>query len=342
MPRGKKKDSAKALALAPTAEDRKKLIADIVESSGRVFGKGSLGTARGENALEVQVGEVIPTGSLGLDNAIGVGGYPTGRVVEIFGPESSGKTTLALHAIANAQAMGKVAAFIDAEHALDVGYAEALGVNLEEMLLFQPDFGEQALEMADTLVKGGVNIVVIDSVAALVPKAELDGEMGDTQVGLQARLMSKALRKLTGIVQRTGTLLVFINQTRTKIGVTWGSPTTTSGGNALKFYASLRLQINRIGSVKKGDDIDGNKTKVKVVKNKVAPPFKTTEFDVVFGKGISWAGELLDYAVAEGVLKKSGAWYSFGDDRLGMGRPNVIARLEDQPELANAVRAKLP
>jgi recombination protein RecA len=338
----KKKESAKALALAPTAADRKKLIEDIVKTSSKAFGDGALGTARGKHAISVEVPEVIDTGSIGLNNALGVGGYPTGRVVEIYGPESSGKTTLALHAIANAQSMGKVAGFVDAEHALDVEYAEALGVNLEELLLHQPDNGEQALQMVDSLVKAGVSIVVVDSVAALVPQSELEGDMGDHHPGAQARLMSQALRKLTGIVKRTGTLLIFINQIRHKIGVRFGSPKTTSGGNALKFYASIRLEIVRIGSVKKGDEIDGNKTRVKVVKNKVAPPFKTTEFDIVFGEGVSWAGELIDYATATDVLKKSGAWYSFGDDRLGMGRKNVIERLKDEPELAKAIRAKLP
>ena len=281
---------------------------------------------------------VIGTGSVSLDIALGVGGYPKGRIIEVYGPESSGKTTLTLHAIAECQRAGGVAAFIDAEHALDVGYARKLGVRTEELLVSQPDFGEQALEIADTLVRSGaVDLIVVDSVAALVPKAEIEGEMGDSHVGLQARLMSQALRKLTASVHRSNATLFFINQIRMKIGVMFGSPETTSGGNALKFYSSVRLDIRRVGTIKVGDVAVGNRTRVKVVKNKLAPPFKTCEFDIQFGQGISRSGDVLDLAVEAGAVDKSGAWYSYQGDRIGQGRDNARTYLEEHPELLRAI-----
>jgi recombination protein RecA len=282
--------------------------------------------------------EAVPTGSLGLDIALGIGGMPRGRVVEIYGPESSGKTTLALHVVAEAQKLGGQCAFIDAEHALDPGYAKKLGVDIEELLISQPDAGEQALEIADTLVRSSaIDVIVIDSVAALVPRAELEGEMGDTHVGLQARLMSQALRKLTGSISRSQCMIIFINQIRMKIGVMFGSPETTSGGNALKFYASVRLDIRRIGAIKNQDEVVGNQTRVKVVKNKVAPPFKTVEFDIMYGEGISKMGELIDLGVKSGIVEKSGAWFSYDSQRVGQGRENSKQFLRDNPEVAAAI-----
>jgi recombination protein RecA len=277
-----------------------------------------------------------------LDIALGCGGLPRGRIVEIYGPESSGKTTLTLEVIAQAQKLGGVAAFIDAEHALDPGYAEKIGVNLDELLVSQPDTGEQALEIADMLVRsGGVDIVVVDSVAALTPKAEIEGEMGDSHVGLQARLMSQALRKLTANIKRSNTLVIFINQIRMKIGVMFGSPETTTGGNALKFYASVRLDIRRIGAIKNGDEVVGNETRVKVVKNKVAPPFRNAEFEIIYGEGVSREGELVDLGVAHELVQKSGSWYSYGGDRIGQGKDNVRAYLKEHPEIAQALEANI-
>src|SRR6187455_3112049 len=286
--------------------------------------------------------EVVSTGSLGLDIALGVGGLPRGRVVEIYGPESSGKTTLTLQVIAEMQKLGGTCAFIDAEHALDVQYAQKLGVNLQELLISQPDTGEQALEIVDALVRSGsVDLVVIDSVAALTPKAEIEGEMGDSLPGLQARLMSQALRKLTGSINRTNTMVIFINQIRMKIGVMFGSPETTTGGNALKFYASVRLDIRRIGSIKKGDEVIGSETRVKVVKNKVAPPFRNAEFDILYGEGISWEGEVLELGVLHGVVEKSGAWYIYNGDRLGQGKDNCRDFLKENAALAQEIEQKI-
>jgi recombination protein RecA len=333
-----RKQSAAALAIAPTAEERLARINKIVEESAKAWGSGAVGTLEGEHSIRADVVGYVSTGSMGLNEALGVGGLPKGRIVEIYGAESSGKTTLSLHAIAECQKMGGLCAFIDAEHALDPSYAEKLGVNLSELLLSQPSSGEQALEIAETLISSGVDVVVIDSVAALVPKAELEGDMGDMQPGLQARLMSQAMRKLTGKVHTTDTLVIFINQIRMKIGVKFGSPKTTSGGQALKFYSSVRLEVARIGGLKKGDDNYGNRTRVTVRKNKVAPPFKTAEFDIVFGIGIDSSGELLDYGVAYGIVKKSGAWYSRGDERLGHGRQNAIEYLREVPKMADEIR----
>jgi len=284
----------------------------------------------------------IPTGSVGLDTVLGVGGYPRGRVVEIYGPESSGKTTLSIHAIAEVQKQGGIAAFIDAEHAFDSSYADNLGVNIDDLLISQPDNGEQALEIADHLISSGaVDLVIIDSVAALTPKSEIEGEMGDSKMGLHARLMSQALRKLTATINKTGCTLMFINQLRMKIGVMFGNPETTTGGNALKFYSSVRLDIRRIGAIKNGEDIIGNRTRVKVVKNKVAPPFKKVEFDIMFGKGISRSGEVLDMAVDTDVIKKSGSWFSYQDAKLGQGRDSVKNMLEDNPELMAELEEKI-
>ncbi len=340
MPR--KKQSAKALAIAPTAEERQKKIADIVAASGKLFGDGSIGTLKGKHSIRGEVPGIIPSGSIGLNEAIGIGGYPRGRIIEVFGAESSGKTTMTLHAIAEAQRAGGVAAFIDAEHALDPNYAEALGVNLEELLLSQPNNGEEALNIAETLVRtGNVAIVVIDSVAALVPKAEIEGDMGEIQPGLQARLMSQAMRKLTGIVHKSATTVIFINQVRFKIGVKFGSPKTTSGGEALKFYSSVRLEVARIAGLKRGDDAFGNRVRVTVKKNKVAPPFKKCEFDIVFGEGVSWAGELLDYCIEAGLVKKSGSWYSYEDTRLGQGRQSAESWLKENPDIAKELRRKV-
>jgi recombination protein RecA len=306
----------------------------------RAFGKGSI-MRMGQRSGDEQI-EVIPSGSLGLDLALGIGGLPRGRILEIYGPESSGKTTLALHAIAEAQRRGGICAFIDAEHALDPIYARKLGVDVDNLLISQPDAGEQALEIADTLVRSGaVDVLVVDSVAALVPRAELEGEMGDSHVGLHARLMSQALRKLTGSVSRSKTMLIFLNQIRLKIGVMFGNPETTTGGNALKFYASLRLEIRRIGQIKDRDEVVGNQTRVKVVKNKLAPPFRQVEFDIVYGEGISKMGELIDLGVKAGVVEKSGAWFSYDSTRIGQGRENAKQFLRDHREMADAIEKKV-
>jgi recombination protein RecA len=321
--------------------DKQKALEAALTQIERAFGKGSVMKLGGDKVMEI---ESVSTGSLGLDIALGIGGLPRGRVIEIYGPESSGKTTLALHVVAEVQKKGGVAAFVDAEHALDPGYAKKLGVNLDELLISQPDTGEQALEITDTLVRSGaVEIVVIDSVAALTPKAELEGEMGDQLPGLQARLMSQALRKLTGSISRSNCMVIFINQIRMKIGVMFGSPETTTGGNALKFYASVRLDIRRIGQIKEKDDVVGNQTRVKVVKNKVAPPFKVIEFDVMYGRGISKTGELVDLGVKAGVVEKSGSWFSHNGQRIGQGRENAKSFLADNPavagEIERAIRA---
>ncbi|MBS7812642.1 recombinase RecA [Roseococcus pinisoli] len=306
----------------------------------RAFGKGSIMRMGSKSAMEGI--EVISSGSLGLDLALGIGGLPKGRIVEIYGPESSGKTTLALHAIAEAQRNGGTCAFIDAEHALDPGYARKLGVDVENLLISQPDGGEQALEIADTLVRSGaIDVLVVDSVAALVPKAELEGEMGDTHVGLHARLMSQALRKLTGTVSRSNCLLIFLNQIRLKIGVMFGNPETTTGGNALKFYSSVRMEIRRIGSIKDRDEVTGNQTRVKVVKNKMAPPFRMVEFDIMFGEGISKVGELVDLGVKAGVVEKSGAWFSCDGQRIGQGRENAKQYLRDNPAFADSIEKRI-
>ena len=306
----------------------------------RSFGKGSIMRMGAKNPMEDI--EVISTGSLGLDLALGIGGLPKGRIIEIYGPESSGKTTLALHAIAEAQKKGGTCAFIDAEHALDPGYARKLGVDVDNLLISQPDAGEQALEIADTLVRSGaVDVLVVDSVAALVPKAELEGEMGDSHVGLHARLMSQALRKLTGTVSRSNCMLIFLNQIRLKIGVMFGNPETTTGGNALKFYASVRMDIRRIGAIKERDEAVGNQTRVKVVKNKMAPPFRQVEFDIMYGEGISKVGELIDLGVKAGIVEKSGAWFSCDGQRIGQGRENAKQFLRDNKEMAAAIEARI-
>ncbi|MCW2315440.1 recombination protein RecA [Rhodoblastus acidophilus] len=313
--------------------DKTKALDAALSQIERAFGKGSI-MRLGKNQPVMEI-ETISTGSLGLDIALGVGGLPRGRIVEIYGPESSGKTTLALHTIAEAQKSGGVCAFVDAEHALDPVYARKLGVQLDDLLISQPDTGEQALEITDTLVRSGaIDVLVIDSVAALVPRAEIDGEMGDVQPGLQARLMSQALRKLTASISKSRTMVIFINQIRMKIGVMYGSPETTTGGNALKFYASVRLDIRRIGSIKDREEVTGNQTRVKVVKNKVAPPFKQVEFDIMYGEGVSKMGELVDLGVKAGVVEKSGAWFSFDSQRLGQGRENAKAFLRANPEAA--------
>jgi recombination protein RecA len=321
-------------------ENKQKALSAALSQIEKQFGKGSV-MRMGDTPANRDI-EVVPTGSLTLDIALGCGGLPRGRIVEIYGPESSGKTTLTLEVIAQAQKLGGVAAFIDAEHALDPGYAEKIGVNLDELLVSQPDTGEQALEIADMLVRsGGVDIVVVDSVAALTPKAEIEGEMGDSHVGLQARLMSQALRKLTANIKRSNTLVIFINQIRMKIGVMFGSPETTTGGNALKFYASVRLDIRRIGAIKNGDEVVGNETRVKVVKNKVAPPFRNAEFEIIYGEGVSREGELVDLGVAHELVQKSGSWYSYGGDRIGQGKDNVRAYLKEHPEIAQALEANI-
>jgi recombination protein RecA len=321
-------------------DNRAKALSAALTQIERQFGKGSI-MRMGEAPVDQDI-QVISTGSLGLDVALGVGGLPRGRVVEIYGPESSGKTTLTLQVIAEAQKLGGVAAFIDAEHALDVSYAQKLGVNVGELLISQPDTGEQALEIADMLVRsGGVDIVVIDSVAALTPRAEIEGEMGDQLPGLQARLMSQALRKLTANIKRTNTLVVFINQIRMKIGVMFGNPETTTGGNALKFYASVRLDIRRIGSIKKGDEIVGSETRVKVVKNKIAPPFKDATFDILYGEGISREGEIIDLGVVHKFVDKSGAWYAYGDEKIGQGKDNAREWLKEHPEAARDIESKI-
>jgi len=316
--------------------DREKALEAAISQIERGFGKGSI-MRLGQNETAVEV-EAISTGSLGLDIALGIGGLPRGRVVEIYGPESSGKTTLALHVVAEAQKRGGICGFIDAEHALDTVYARKLGVDLEQLLISQPDTGEQALEIADTLVRSGaIDVLVVDSVAALTPKAELEGEMGDQLPGSQARLMSKALRKLTGSISKSRCMVVFINQIRMKIGVMFGNPETTSGGNALKFYASVRLDIRRIGAIKERDEVVGNQTRVKVVKNKVAPPFKQIEFDIMYGEGISKTGELVDLGVKAGIVEKSGAWFSFDSERIGQGRENAKTYLKEHPEIAEKI-----
>lgn len=321
-------------------ENKKKALTAALSQIEKQFGKGSV-MRMGDTSAQRDI-EVISTGSLTLDIALGCGGLPRGRIVEIYGPESSGKTTLTLEVIAQAQKTGGIAAFIDAEHALDPAYAEKIGVNLDELLVSQPDTGEQALEIADMLVRsGGVDIVVVDSVAALTPKAEIEGEMGDSHVGLQARLMSQALRKLTANIKRSNTLVIFINQIRMKIGVMFGSPETTTGGNALKFYASVRLDIRRIGSIKNGDEVVGNETRVKVVKNKVAPPFRNAEFEIIYGEGVSREGELVDLGVSHELVQKSGSWYSYGGERIGQGKDNVRGFLKEHPEIAAALEAKI-
>ncbi|MFV0431005.1 MAG: recombinase RecA [Alphaproteobacteria bacterium] len=319
--------------------DKNKALESALSQIERAFGKGSIMKMGQQEVAQI---ESISTGSLGLDIALGIGGLPRGRIVEIFGPESSGKTTLALHVVAEAQKTGGTCAYIDAEHALDPAYAKKLGVDVENLLISQPDAGEQALEIADTLVRSGaLDVLVIDSVAALVPKAELEGDMGDTHVGLQARLMSQALRKLTGSVNRSKTLVVFINQIRMKIGVMFGNPETTTGGNALKFYSSVRLDIRRIGSVKDKEEVVGNQTKVKVVKNKVAPPFKVVEFDIMYGEGISRTGEVIDFGVKAGVIDKSGSWFSYGEERIGQGKENARRWLKENPEKMREVERKI-
>ncbi|HUB14836.1 MAG TPA: recombinase RecA [Acetobacteraceae bacterium] len=320
--------------------EKNKALEAAVAQIERAFGKGSI-MRMGARGTDEQI-EVIPSGSLGLDLALGIGGLPRGRIVEIYGPESSGKTTLALHAIAEAQKRGGTCAFIDAEHALDPTYARKLGVDVDNLLISQPDAGEQALEICDTLVRSGaVDVVVIDSVAALVPRAELEGEMGDSHMGLHARLMSQALRKLTSTVSRSNTMLIFLNQIRMKIGVMFGNPETTTGGNALKFYASLRMEIRRIGQIKERDEVVGNQTRVKVVKNKLAPPFRQVEFDIMYGEGISKMGELIDLGVKAGVVEKSGAWFSYDSQRIGQGRENAKQFLRDHKEMADKIEAKI-
>ncbi|MBP2303036.1 recombination protein RecA [Azospirillum picis] len=320
--------------------DKQKALDAALSQIERAFGKGSImKLGARENLVET---EVVSTGSLGLDIALGIGGLPKGRIIEIYGPESSGKTTLALHAIAQAQKAGGTCAFVDAEHALDPSYARKLGVNIDELLISQPDAGEQALEIADTLVRSGaIDVLVVDSVAALVPRAELEGEMGDSHVGLHARLMSQALRKLTGSIAKSNCLVIFINQIRLKIGVMFGNPETTTGGNALKFYASVRLDIRRIGAIKDRDTVVGNQTRVKVVKNKMAPPFRVVEFDIMYGEGVSKVGELLDLGIQAGVVDKSGAWFSYDGTRIGQGRENAKTYLRNNPEMADAIEAKI-
>ena len=327
------------MPVATQTKDRSKALATALAQIDKSFGKGSVMRLGDDNRPPVAV---IPTGSTALDIALGIGGLPRGRIVEIYGPESSGKTTVALHAVASAQKAGGNAAFIDAEHALDPVYAKALGVDIDNLLVSQPDTGEQALEITDMLVRsGGLDIIVIDSVAALVPKAEIEGEMGDSHVGLQARLMSQALRKITGALSSTGTTAIFINQLREKIGVFFGNPETTTGGKALKFYASVRLDVRRIGGLKDGDQPVGNRTRVKVVKNKMAPPFKQAEFDILYGQGISREGSLLDLGVDNGVVRKSGAWFTYGEDQLGQGKENARNFLKDNPQLAAEIEEKI-
>ena len=321
-------------------DNRKKALAAALGQIEKQFGKGSvmrLGDSGTANNIEA-----VSTGSIGLDVALGIGGVPKGRVVEVYGPESSGKTTLTLQIVAEAQKTGGTAAFVDAEHALDPAYAEKLGVNVDELLVSQPDTGEQALEITDMLVRSGaVDVIVVDSVAALTPKAEIEGEMGDSHMGLQARLMSQALRKLTGNIKRSNAMVIFINQIRMKIGVMFGSPETTTGGNALKFYSSVRMDIRRIGAIKKGDEVIGNQTRVKVVKNKVSPPFKMAEFEILYGYGISREGEIIDLGVQHGLIDKAGSWYSYGDDRIGQGKENVREYLKSNPETAAEIEAQI-
>ncbi len=320
-------------------KDKEKAVQTAMSQIERQFGKGSIMKLGGR---EIESVPVIRTGSLALDKALGVGGFPRGRVIEIYGPESSGKTTLALHAVAQAQKTGGIAAFIDAEHALDVAYAKRLGVDCDELLVSQPDTGEQALEIADMLVRsGGIDIMIVDSVAALVPRSEIEGEMGDSHMGLQARLMSQALRKLTATIGKTNTTIIFINQIRMKIGVVYGNPETTTGGNALKFYASMRLEIRKAAAIKEGQEVIGNRTRVKVVKNKLAPPFKNVEFDLMYGEGISRTGDLLDMGVELDVVDKSGSWYSYNGERIGQGRENVKAFLLDNPDIFDAIELQV-
>jgi recombination protein RecA len=321
-------------------DNKRKALSAALGQIEKQFGKGAV--MRMGDVSAVRDAEVVSTGSLGLDIALGIGGLPRGRVIEIYGPESSGKTTLSLQVIAEAQKAGGTAAFVDAEHALDPTYAEKLGVDVDELLVSQPDTGEQALEITDMLVRSGsIDVVVVDSVAALTPKAEIEGDMGDSHMGLQARLMSQALRKLTGNIKRSNTMVIFINQIRMKIGVMFGNPETTTGGNALKFYASVRMDIRRIGAIKKGDEIVGNETRVKVVKNKMAPPFKQVEFQILYGEGISREGELIDLGVKHGIVEKSGAWYSYGEDRIGQGKENVREFLKLNPDIAGEIEARL-
>ena len=324
---------------ATPGSDRDKALDAALAQIERQFGKGSVMRLGDEGRAPI---EAIPTGSVALDVALGIGGLPRGRVIEIYGPESSGKTTVALHAIANAQALGGICAFIDAEHALDPEYAKALGVDIDALLVSQPDTGEQALEITDMLIRSGaISLIVIDSVAALVPRAEIEGEMGDSHMGLQARLMSQALRKITGALSQSGTTAIFINQLREKIGVMFGTPETTTGGRALKFYASVRLDVRRVESLKDGTDIVGNRTRVKVVKNKVAPPFKQAEFDILYGQGISREGSLIDMGVEHGVVRKAGAWYTYEGDQLGQGKENARTFLKDNPDLATDIETKI-
>ena len=332
--------AVESLSARRTGDDRQRALDAAIAQIERAHGKGSL-MRLGQNPAKAEI-ETISTGSLSLDIALGIGGLPRGRVIEIYGPESSGKTTLTLHALAEAQKAGGVCAFIDAEHALDPGYARKLGVNLDDLLISQPDTGEQALEIADTLVRSGaLDVIVVDSVAALVPKAELEGEMGDSHVGLQARLMSQALRKLTASINRSKTMVIFTNQIRSKIGVMFGSPETTTGGNALKFYASVRLDIRRIGQVKDKDEVVGNQTRVKVVKNKVSPPFRVVEFDIMYGEGVSKTGELIDLGVKAGVVEKSGSWFSYDGQRIGQGRENAKQYMKDNPEAAKKLEDQI-
>ena len=322
-----------------TSDGKSKTLDSAILQIQKQYGKGSIMRLGSD---ETEAIPVIPTGTLSLDIATGVGGFPRGRITEIYGPESSGKTTLALHVIAEAQKMGGTAAFIDAEHALDIHYADRLGVNVDDMLVSQPDYGEQALEIAEILIRSGaVDVIVIDSVAALVPKAEIDGNIGDSHVGLQARLMSQTMRKLTGILKKSNTSLIFINQIRMKIGVMFGNPETTTGGNALKFYSSMRFDIRKQTPIKDGQEVIGNRTKVKIVKNKVAPPFKIAEFDIVYGEGISKAGDLLDLAVSQDIVEKSGAWYSYGNERIGQGRENAKDFLKEHPEMMAEIDRKV-
>lgn len=325
--------------MAESSAEKLKALKLTIDKLEKSYGKGVVMKMDDKNVVAV---EVISTGSFGLDMALGVGGFPKGRVIEIYGPESSGKTTLAMSCIAEAQKKGGLCAFIDAEHAFDQFYAQKLGINISDLLISQPDDGEQALEIADNLIRSGaIDVIVIDSVAALVPRAEIEGDMGDSKMGLQARLMSQALRKLTGTINKTGCICIFINQLREKIGVMFGNPETTTGGNALKFYASVRLDIRRIGQIKDGDEITGNRTKVKVAKNKVAPPFRVIEFDIMYGKGISRVGEVLDLGVENGIVQKSGSWFSYGGTKLGQGRDAVKELLEDNPEMLKDIETKL-
>ena len=325
--------------MADTQTEKMKMLQVTIDKLEKTYGKGTI-MKLGDNVIEPV--ETISTGSVGLDHALGIGGLPKGRVVEIFGPESSGKTTLTIHAIAEAQRKGGIAAFIDAEHAFDRSYAQKLGVDIENLLISQPDNGEQALEIADNLIRSGaIDILVIDSVAALTPKSEIEGEMGDSKMGLQARLMSQALRKLTGSISRTKCCCVFINQLREKIGVMFGNPETTTGGNALKFYSSVRLDIRRIGQIKEGESMVGNRTRVKVVKNKMAPPFRMAEFDIMYGEGISKVGEIVDIGVEKGIIKKSGSWFSYNDSKLAQGRDAVKQVLLDNPELSEEIEKKV-